>query len=81
MGKIRRLERNIEKLEEKIVKEQLKIEDLLIKCDSKKITKADYNIKREHIEEKIHVMKSEIGGLHGDVAKTKRRLEEKKKKS
>ncbi len=81
MGKIRRLERNIEKLEKKIVKEQLKIEDLLMKCDNKKITKADYNIKREHIEEKIHVMKSEIGGLHGDVAKTKRLLEEKKKKS
>jgi len=69
------------KLENKIVKEQLKIENLLMKCDSKKITKAEYNIKREHIEEKIHVMKSEIGGLHGDVAKTKRRLEEKKKKS
>ena len=81
MGKIRRLERNIEKLEKKIEKEQLKIENLLMKCDNKKITKADYNIKREHIEEKIHVMKSEIGGLHGDVAKTKRRLEEKKKKS
>jgi len=75
------LERNIEKLEKKIGKEQLKIENPLTKCDSKKITKADYNIKREHIEEKIHVMKSEIGGLPGDVAKAKKRLEEKKKKS
>jgi len=79
MGIIRRLERNIEKLEEKIEKEQLKIEKLLGKCDSKKITKAEFNIKKKHIEEKIHVMKSEIGGLHGEGAKAKRRLEEKKK--
>ncbi len=79
MGIIRRLEKNIEKLEKRIEKEQLKIENLLMKCDSKKITKAEFNIKKTHIEEKIHVMKSEIGSLHGEIAVEIRHLEEKKK--
>ncbi len=40
----------------------------------------EFNIKKKHVEEKIHTMKSEIGGLHGEMAKAKRRLEEKEKK-
>jgi len=74
------LERNIEKLEKKIGKEQLKIENPLTKCDSKKITKADYNIKREHIEEKIHVMKSEIGGFLEMWQRQKNALKKKRRR-
>ena len=79
MGLIGRLERNIAKLEKRIEKEQMKIENLHEKCERKKITKAEFNIKEKHIEEKIHAMKSEMGSLHGEIAKTKRRLEEKTK--
>ena len=79
MGINRMLKGNIEKLEKKIEKEQLKIEDLLGKYDGKKMTKTEFNIKKKHIKEKIHVMKSEIGSLYGKMAKAKRCLEEKKK--
>jgi len=79
MGLIGRLERNIVKLEKRIEKEQMKIENLHDKCERKKITKAEFNIKEKHIEEKIHAMKSEMGNLHGEIAKAKRQLEEKTK--
>ena len=79
MTAIKRCEKHIEKLEHRIEKEQLKIRQLQDQCEHKKITNAECNIKKNHIEEKIHVMKSEIGGLHGEIAKAKRRLEEKKK--
>ena len=80
MGLIGRLERNITKLEKRIEKEEMKIENLHEKCGRKKITKAEFNIKKKHVEEKIHTMKSEIGGLHGEIVKAKRHLEEKEKK-
>ena len=79
MGLIGRLERNIAKLEKRIEKEQMKIENLHEKCERKKITKAEFNIKEKHIEEKIHAMKSEMGSLHGEIVKAKRHLEEKTK--
>ena len=34
---------------------------------------------KKHIKEKIHAMKSEMGSLHGEIAKAKRHLEEKTK--
>jgi len=40
----------------------------------------EFNIKKKYAEEKIHTMKPEIGGLHGEIAKAKRHLEEKEKK-
>jgi len=79
MGLVGRLEKNIVKLEKRIEKKQMKIESLHEKCESKRITRAEFNIKKKHIEEKIHVMKSEVGVLHGEIAKAKRRLEEKSK--
>ena len=79
MTAIKRCEKHIEKLEHKIEKEQLKIEHLQDQCENNKITKAEFNIKKNHIEEKIHVMKSEIGSLHGEIAVEIRHLEEKKK--
>ena len=80
MGLIGRLEKSIVKLERKIKKEEMKIENLHEKCERKKISKAEFNIKKKHVEEKIHKMKSEIGGLHGEIVKAKRRIEEKEKK-
>lgn len=77
MTSIKRCEKNIEKLENKIEKEQLKIKQIQDKCEDKKITNAEFNIKKNHIEEKIHAMKSEISGLHGEVAKELRHLKEK----
>jgi hypothetical protein len=55
----------------------MKIENLHEKCERKKITKAEFNIKEKHIEEKIHAMKSGMGSLHGEIVKAKRHLEEK----
>ena len=79
MGLIGRLERNIAKLEKRIEKEQMKIENLHEKCERKKITKAEFNIKEKHIEKKIHAMKSEMGSLHGEIAKAKRDFQMKPK--
>ncbi len=79
MGLIGRLERNIAKLEKRIEKEQMKIENLHEKCERKKITKAEFNIKEKHIEVKIHALKSEMGSLHGGIVKANRHLEEKTK--
>ena len=56
MGFIERLERNIAKLEKRIEKEQMRIEHLRQKCESKKITKAKFNIEKRKIEERIKAM-------------------------
>jgi hypothetical protein len=79
MTAIDRIEKHIQKLEHKIEKEEVKIRHLLDKCEQKKITKGAFEIKKNHIEEKIHHFKSEIGILHGKIAVEKRHLEEKKK--
>ena len=47
------------------------------KCESHKITKAEFNIKRRRIEEKIRAMDSRMRVLQGGIAKEKRHLEEK----
>ena len=77
MGFIERLEKNIARLEKKIEKEQMRIEHLHEKCESKKITKADFNIKKRQIEEKIKAMNSRIRVLQGGMTREKRHLEEK----
>jgi len=74
---IGRLERNIAKLEKRIEKEQIRIGRLKEKCDSKKITKAKFNIEKRKIEEKIKAMNSRIRVLQGGVTKEKRHIEEK----
>ena len=72
-----RLERNIAKLEKRIEREELKIEQLREKCENKKITKADFNIKKKQHDAKIHAMNSRIRVLQGGMTKEKRHLEEK----
>ncbi len=79
MGFIERLERNIARLEKRIEKERIKIEHLHEKCESKKITKADFNIKKMQIEAKIHSMNSRIRVLQGGMTKEKKHQEEKAK--
>ncbi len=79
MGFIKRLERNIAKKEKAIEVEKRKIEELKDKCDSHSITRAEYKIKKNHIEEKIRSMNSRMRVLQGGITKEKKHLEEKEK--
>lgn len=79
MGFIERLERNIAKLEKRIERQQMKIDQLTKKYENKKMTKADYNIKKTQIEARIHAMGSRIRVLQGGITKEKKHLEEKAK--
>jgi hypothetical protein len=84
MGFIERLEKNIAKLEKKIEKEQLKIAALNERCEHKKITKAEFNLKRRHHDEHIHAFSARIRVLQGGIVREKQhiedRAEEKEKK-
>lgn len=84
MSFIKRLEKNIAKIEKSIAKEKKKIEDLRVKCEAHKITRAEFNIKKKKIEEIIRNMDSRLRVLRGGIAKEKRyqeeKAEEKKKK-
>ena len=77
MGFKERLERNIAKLEKRIEKEEIRITNLQLKCDSRKITKADFTIKKKLIEERINGMKSRIRILQGGIVREKQHQEEK----
>ena len=76
MSFIKRLELNIEKKERAIKKEKEKIEELKEKCDSHSITRAEFNIKKKHIEEKIRSMDSRMRVLKGGITKERKHLEE-----
>ena len=71
---LEKIERHLSNLSEK---EQKKIENLRVKCESHKITKADFNIKKRPIEERIHAMNSRKRALQGGMTKEKRHEEEK----
>ena len=77
MGFIERLERNITKLETKIEKEQMKIAQLEAKCESKKITKAEFCLKKRHHDEHIHSFSARIRVLQGGIVREKQNIEEK----
>jgi hypothetical protein len=76
MGFIERLERNITKLETKIEKEQMKIAQLEAKCEGKKITKAEFSLKKRHHEEHIHAWSARIRVLQGGIVREKQHIEE-----
>ena len=84
MGFKERLEKNIAKIEKRIKKEEIKIEHLQEKLNSKKITKAKFNIEKRKIDDKIRIMKRRTSDLHGWTVKEKHhqdeKAEEKKKK-
>ena len=48
-----------------------------MKCENHKIAKAEFNVKKSHIDEKIRAMDSRMRVLQGGVTKEKRHLEEK----
>jgi len=77
MGFIERLEKQIAKLEKRIEKEQVKLTQLGARCDSKKITKADFSIKKRQYDEKIHAMNARIRVLQGGIVREKTAQEEK----
>jgi hypothetical protein len=76
MSFIDRLEKNIAKLEKRIEKEQMKIAQLEAKCEGKKITKAEYNIKKRPHDEHIHAMSARIRVLQGGIVREKQHIEE-----
>ena len=77
MGFIERMEKNIAKLEKRIEKEQMKITQLNARCESKKITKADFSIKKRQHDERIHAMSARIRVLQGGIVREKQHQEEK----
>jgi chromosome segregation ATPase len=77
---ITRLEKNIVKLEKRIEKEYMQIEHLRQKMESKKITRADFTIRKKHIEEKIHGLNARMRVLKGGITKEKRHIDEKEEK-
>ena len=77
MGFIERLEKNIVTLEKKIGKEELKIVSLQARCDGKKITKAEFVLKRRQHDDHIHAWSSRIRVLQGGIVREKKHQEEK----
>jgi hypothetical protein len=77
MGFIERLEKNIEKLEKKMEKEQLKIVALEARCESKKITKAEFILKKRRHDEQIHAWSARIRVLQGGIVREKQNIEDK----
>ena len=77
---IKRLERQIGKLEDRIRKSEDRIRELREKYEAKKITKAEFNIKKRKYEELIHGLNARIRILKGGIAREKRKEEEKRKK-
>ncbi|MEM0493258.1 MAG: hypothetical protein QXS02_04835 [Candidatus Thermoplasmatota archaeon] len=74
---IKRLEKNIKQIEKNIEKEENQLLHCKERCEQGKITKADYTIKKNTVEERIRAFKARIRTLQGLIAKEKRRLEEK----
>ena len=77
MGFRERLDKNIAKLEKRIKKEEIRIEQLHDKYKNKKITKAKFNIEKRKIDDKIRTMKRRMSDLHGWTVKEKHHQDEK----
>lgn len=77
MGFIDRLEKNIAKLEKKIEKEEMRIAQLEAKCEGKKITKAEFCLKKRHHDERVHAYSARIRVLQGGIVREKQHIEEK----
>ena len=77
MSLVSRLERNIYGLQRKIEKEYDKIGSIHKKYVNKKMSSAEFNLKKKKIDDKIREMDSRMRVLKGSLAKERRRLEEK----
>lgn len=80
MGLMKRVDREIAKLEKKIQKEHMRLEKLEQQYKDKKITKAKLHMGKKDIEQKIKNYKNRIGTLKGLAVKEKHNIEEKKAK-
>lgn len=80
MSFIKRLEKEIERLDKHIKKENMEIDKLIDKRENKKITGGDFSIKKGKIEDKIHAMNSRMRVLRGELAKYNRNISEKSEK-
>ncbi|UCB57992.1 MAG: hypothetical protein JSV67_05120 [Thermoplasmatales archaeon] len=80
----KRLEKAIARKENEIEKEHKKIESLEEKFDAHKITRAEFNIKKKKILEKIKSINSRMRVLQGGLTRERRHqdelAEEKRKK-
>ena len=72
----KRLHKAIDKKEKQIDRERQRIEALRVKLDAHKITRAEFNIKKMRIEEKIKSMNSRMRVLQGGLTREKRHQEE-----
>lgn len=72
----KRLEKAIAKKEKEIEKEKQRISLLESKLDSGKMTRAEFNIKRKRIEEKIKALNSRMRVLQGGLTREKRHQDE-----
>jgi len=72
----KRLEKAIAKKEKEMERENQRIGMLKDKMDSGKITRAEYNIKKNKIEQKIRAMSSRMRVLQGGLTKERRHQEE-----
>ena len=72
----KRLEKAIEKKGKEIEKEKQRIEILHGKLDSGKMTRAEFNIKRKKMEERIKALSSRMRVLQGGLTREKRHQEE-----
>jgi len=55
----------------------MKIAQLEAKCESKKITKAEFNLKKRRHDEAIHAWSARIRVLQGGIVREKKHIEEK----
>jgi hypothetical protein len=76
---IKRLEKNIVRCEREIEKCLRKIDDLKKSYEARKLTKAEFNIKKRKYEDRINALNARIRIIRGGLAREKRREEEKKK--
>ena len=72
----KRLEKAIAKKEKEIEKERQRIGILQGKFDSGKMTRAEFNIKRKKMEERIKALSSRMRVLQGGLTREKRHQEE-----
>jgi len=72
----KRLEKAIDRKEKEIEKEHKKIDLLEEKFNDHKITRAEFNIKKKKILEKIKAMSSRMRVLQGGLTREKRHQEE-----
>ena len=76
MSRIERYKKEIGKLDENLVKEEKKLEELSNQFHSKQISSDNFVKKKEKITGKIKTMQSRMHLLQGLIVKEKRKIEQ-----